>query len=253
MISIIIPTYNRAKFIKRAIDSALDQTYQNFEIIIVDDGSTDNTKEVLTDYINQGKMKYIYEKNSGPGIARNAGVEHAKGELVAFLDSDDEWMPDKLEKQIKILESRGKDAAVFSNIEYIDENGNKIGELFLKARPYEGKILKQLLIENFIATSSVIAPKHMIKEADGFARNRRLFAIGEDHLLWLKIADKAEFYFISEPLVKYHVHGEQIVNNKFKMISSLIFKFIYLFKHASLFNNITRKEMFFAFLRKIKN
>src|SRR3989344_8773435 len=123
MISVIIPTYNRALMVKRAIESVLAQSYENFEIIVADDGSTDDTKEALSGYINSGKIKYIFQDNAGPGAARNAGIKHAKGELVAFLDSDDEWVPDKLEKQIKIFESRGKDAAVFSNIEYIDENG----------------------------------------------------------------------------------------------------------------------------------
>ena len=251
MISVIIPTYNRVLMIRRAIESVLAQSYQNFEIIVADDGSTDDTKEVLSGYINSGKIKYIFQNNAGPGAARNAGIEHAKGELVAFLDSDDEWAPDKLEKQIKIFESRGENIAVFSNVEYINENNEKTGELFSKARPYEGKIVKRLLADNFIATSSVIAPKSLIIKAGGFATNRKLFAIGEDHLLWLKIADETEFYFVNEPLVKYHTHGGQIVNSRFKIASSLFFKFAYLFWHASLFKDLTRKDIFAVFLRKI--
>jgi len=251
MISVIIPTYNRALMVKRAIESVLAQSYENFEIIVADDGSTDDTKEALSGYINSGKIKYIFQDNAGPGAARNAGIKHAKGELVAFLDSDDEWVPDKLEKQIRTFEARGENMAIFSNVEYINENNEKTGELFSKARPYEGKIVKRLLADNFVATSSVIAPKSLIIKAGGFATNRKLFTIGEDHLLWLKIADKTEFYFVNELLVKYHVHGGQIVSNKFKIASSLFFKFVYLFWHASLFKGLTRKDIFAVFLRKI--
>ncbi|NLF42696.1 MAG: glycosyltransferase family 2 protein [Bacteroidales bacterium] len=101
-ISVIIPTYNRALYLTKAVDSVLEQTYRNYEIIVVDDGSTDNTKEVLLPY--RDKIRYIYQDNKGVSTARNTGILKANGELIAFLDSDDEWFPDKLKIQVSDFE-----------------------------------------------------------------------------------------------------------------------------------------------------
>lgn len=250
LISVIIPTYNRARMIKRAVESVLAQSYKNFEIIVVDDGSTDGTKEALSEYINKGEIKYILQNNAGPGVARNNGIQKARGELVAFLDSDDEWMPDKLEKQVKVFQQKGDDIIVFSNMEYINERGEKIGELFQKTRPSDGMILKQLLSDNFISTSSVVAPRSIILKAGGFAKNNKLFSIGEEHILWLKLASSTEFCYIQEPLVRYHIHSGQIISSKFRILSSLFFELIYLFKNAGIFNNLTRIDILSAFIKK---
>ena len=105
-VSIIIPTYNRAHLIGRAIQSVLNQTYQNFEIIVVDDGSTDNTEEMIKEFQKHDKrIKYIrHEKNRGGAAARNTGIKVARGEYIAFQDSDDEWLPEKLEKQMDVFQ-----------------------------------------------------------------------------------------------------------------------------------------------------
>lgn len=105
-ISVILPTYNRAKFIARAINSILNQTYTDYEIIVVDDGSVDNTKEILKPYM--GKIEYIYHEHLGASAARNVGIKAAKGEYIAFLDSDDEWLPEKLSIQMSSLASDEK-------------------------------------------------------------------------------------------------------------------------------------------------
>ena len=105
-VSIIIPTYNRAKLLSRAIKSVLDQTFKDFELIIVDDGSTDNTKGVVEEFQKKdSRIKYIWQENSGaPAKPKNTGIRQARGEYVAFLDDDDEWFPKKLEKQIELFE-----------------------------------------------------------------------------------------------------------------------------------------------------
>lgn len=108
-VSVIIPTYNRADCVTRSIDSALSQTYKDYEIIVVDDGSTDNTKQILQSYVDKGLIRYIYQDNAGCAAARNAGISDAKGEWIAFLDSDDVWLPDKLAEQMQYLLETGLD------------------------------------------------------------------------------------------------------------------------------------------------
>lgn len=103
MVSVIIPTYNRSDRIEKSIKSVLDQTYNNFEIIVVDDGSTDNTKAIVTS-INDSRIRYIYQENAGACVARNLGINTARGEYIAFQDSDDLWVKTKLEKQVAVLE-----------------------------------------------------------------------------------------------------------------------------------------------------
>ena len=100
LVSVIIPTFNRQNLILRAVDSINSQSYKNIEIIVIDDGSTDDTQKVLSEYIKSGIVKYIYQKNAKQAAARNNGILHCKGDYIAFLDSDDIWLPKKLEKQV---------------------------------------------------------------------------------------------------------------------------------------------------------
>ena len=104
LVSVIIPTYNRAKLLKRAIESVLNQTFQDFELIVVDDGSTDDTKEIVKSFNNQ-KIIYIYQENfGGAALPKNVGIKMAQGKYIAILDSDDEWLPEKLQKQVTLFE-----------------------------------------------------------------------------------------------------------------------------------------------------
>ena len=125
LVSIISPSYNCEKFIGKTIDSVLAQTYENWELIIVDDCSTDNTDAVVAKY-NDKRIKYLKnEKNSGAAVSRNKALREAKGRWIAFLDSDDLWLPKKLEKQIHFMESNGYHFS-YTNYEEIDEDGNKL-------------------------------------------------------------------------------------------------------------------------------
>ena len=130
-VSAIILTYNRANLIEKAIKSVLKQTYQDFEIIVVDDGSTDNTGEIIRGFKDK-RVKYIkkYKENKGSSVARNIGIKVARGKYIALLDSDDEWLPEKLDKQIKILQDGSPElGVVYSNSYYIDENGKNMNKL----------------------------------------------------------------------------------------------------------------------------
>lgn len=192
LVSVVIPTYNRAKELNRAIKSVLKQTYKKWELIIVDDGSTDDTKKVVQNYMKKykKKIKYLYQRNKGQGAARNYGIKRAKGEFIAFLDSDDEWLPEKLEKQIKLFSNPNIGLA------YSASNLNK-GPF------YRGKVLMQLINKNFITNSSVVIRRKVLKKSGYFGEEDWLRNI-EDYDLWLRIALNFEFDYINKPLVKYY-------------------------------------------------
>jgi len=205
IVSVIIPTYNRAKCIKRAIGSVLNQTYKNVEIIVVDDGSTDNTKEVLKTFIESKKIKYFYQKNKGPSAARNLGIKNSKGEYIAFLDSDDEWLPEKLGKQIRLFQnSKDKKLGfVGCNVIVVMET---TGDLFKYKFPRYKNFFEFLLSGPFMWTPSIILTKKKIIEAVGlFDENLRFY---EDWDIWIRIARKYNFDLISDYLIKYYLDLE---------------------------------------------
>lgn len=138
MVSIIIPTYNSGKYLLEAIESCLNQTYKNIEIIVIDDGSTDNTKYLLKNYIEEGKIKYFYQQNRGRSAARNLGLEKASGEFIQFLDADDYIHHKKIEKQIKLF-NKNKDIGLVY-----------FGEIYIKDNVQIHKLLKKVRSKNFL-------------------------------------------------------------------------------------------------------
>ena len=209
LISIIIPSYNRANLLIRSINSALNQTYKNFELIVVDDGSTDNTKKLLEPYINAKKIKYFYQKNRGPSSAKNMGMKSAKGDYLAFLDSDDEWLPKKLEKQLELFER-----STNPNLGFVGCNSLIINEKNNKKQIYKTPRKKNafyaLLVNNFIWSCSSIMIKGSIIDQIGFFDEN--LSIGEDWDMWIRITQKYDFDFVDEPLFKYYVHNANITN-----------------------------------------
>ena len=126
LVSIIMPSWNTARFIAKSIQSVIDQTYQNWELLIVDDCSTDNTDEVVSPFLKDPRVKYFHnEKNSGAALTRNKAMRIAQGEWIAFLDSDDLWSPDKLEKQVRFMEDHGY-VLSYTEYEKIDEEDNRL-------------------------------------------------------------------------------------------------------------------------------
>ena len=204
LISVIIPTYNRAHLIKRSAQSVLNQTYKNLELIIVDDGSTDNTKEII-DSIKDERIVYIKQENQGVSAARNTGVEKAKGKYIAFQDSDDVWHLDKLEKQLLAIQKNNADL-VFCKL-------FKFGNLMKRKVPKnikEGFLQKDILPIN-------IFPQTLLSKADILKENK--FNIDmlsvEDFELLLRIQKKYSIYCIDEALVDYHVQEDSLsVNNE---------------------------------------
>ncbi|MFH1827621.1 MAG: glycosyltransferase [bacterium] len=198
-ISIIIPTYNRKAKIIRAIDSVLSQTVKPYEILICDDGSDDGT-EMLVRQIRNTRIKWVPGKHTGlPAVPRNRGVQLAKGDWIAFLDSDDWWKEDKLEKQL-IFAKQNKLLAMCSNAFLIRKQNN-----FGKLLNFSKNVIAftDLLDTNFVICSSAIIHRSLFKKCEGFPEDPSLKAI-EDYALWLRIATQTYFGYVREPLVYYN-------------------------------------------------
>lgn len=210
-ISVIIPAYNSADYISRCIDSVLNQTFQDFEILIIDDGSTDNTREIIESYTDK-RIICLKQENAGPAAARNKGLEQAKGEYIAFLDADDMWTPDKLETQIKCFSENNKLCLVFSALQLINEN-REVFHIKKHKKYSNDELLKQLLTdypENIPLPSTVMLKKSYLDETGFF--NPKLYT-GEDFDLWLRLILKGEFCYIDEPLTLRYKPKTSLTNS----------------------------------------
>jgi glycosyltransferase involved in cell wall biosynthesis len=203
-ISVIIPTYNRAHTVKEAIESVLNQTFQDFELIIVDNYSNDDTESVVGAYHDQ-RIRSIKNHNNGfVSINRNFGIEKAKGEYIAFLDDDDLWLPEKLEKQVKLMDSNKELGLVYSDCYIMDDAGSLWEKTYFASRkPIRGAALKGLLQENTIAILTAMVRKEALDRVGGFSTK---YIIAQDYDLWLRIVQDYPIDFIDEPLAKYRLH-----------------------------------------------
>lgn len=204
-VSIIIPTYNRKEYVQQAIDSVLAQTHTDHEIIVVDDGSTDGTGEALAARYGD-KIRYVWQENQGESAARNAGIRLSNGMYVAFLDSDDLWVAEKLSIQIRWLEDHPDAGLLSCRAENIDAGGHSLSvypadaEAAIVRKGYE-----ELYQSNIVGSpSAVIVPSAVLEKAGGFDDTIRY---GEDWDLWLRIAAIADFYYLPQVLVKIRIHA----------------------------------------------
>ncbi len=206
MISVIIPTFNYAEFIPDAIESVLSQTFEDLEIIVVDDGSTDNTKDVLNKYSD--KIKYYYQDNKGPASARNLGIKNASGSYICFLDSDDIFIPNKLQVQIDTFNSISNQntALLYSNFTSVNKKLNLSIQHYQCPRFKSHKhALGYLIKHNFINTSTVMIKKDCLYNVGLFDEELKYL---EDYDLWLKLGYKYEFFHITKSLVKTRSHNK---------------------------------------------
>ena len=216
-VSVIIPTYNRAHLVGRAIKSVLNQTFQDFEIIVVDDGSTDSTKEVVTSF-NDTRIRYIkHQMNKGGNAARNTGLKNSKGEYIAFLDSDDEWLPEKLERQLEVFEKSEDErlGAVYCGIILFSENMNKEIKKVLPEK--RGCIFENLLIglTTVVPTagSCGLIKKEVFNKCGFFDECEELKKGGhQEYEMWIRIAKKYNFDFAKKCLLKYHIRSGNSVS-----------------------------------------
>ena len=239
LVSVIIPTYNSAEFIEPCLETVFNQTYPFWEIIVVDDGSVDNTRQVLAPYVRDGRIKYLFQQNRGPAAARNLALTYARGEFIAFLDSDDLWTPEKLEKQVAVLQKNEDVGMIYSDSEWFGEEWERQRAVSRKLREYDrrkaeyfrrGDIYKILLAHNFIPTMTVLVRRSVLKKAGPFLEqiNGERFSFGEDFELWLRIARVCKVEFNLQKAVKRRVHPAQLTANKRYGYSQLCAMYRYL-------------------------
>ncbi len=218
-VSVILPTFNRAKYLDRAISSVLSQSFYDFELIIVDDASTDNTEEIVGLFRDERIIYVKNPRNLGGAAARNVGIRIAKGEFIAFQDSDDLWHPDKLEIQMKVFENEEEDVAVVYTA-FIRKVGDK--EFIVpppSVKKTEGYIYKELLTHiNFVGTPTAVVRKTALEDVGYFDER---FPRLQDWDLFLRLAKKYRFKFIKKPLLTaYDVPGN-ISSNPEALIKAL--------------------------------
>jgi hypothetical protein len=208
-ISVIIPTYNRCDLVQQAIDSVLAQTYQDFELIVIDDGSTDGTGDILKVRYGE-KIIYVRQENKGGPVARNLGLSIAKGKYIAFLDSDDLWTPEKLARQVPILESNPEVAVVACQAWIIDGKDQKLSEipLGINTLPSDFTVENLLMFNRIPAGSSTcLVRRSVLDQVGGFSQDIRF---GAEWDLWLRIAQDAKLLIVPEPLDFYRKHRQTL-------------------------------------------
>lgn len=208
LVSVIIPTYRRASFLDAAVESALEQTVTAVEIIVVEDGS-----HVAQDVAHRHgpRVSYVWQPHQGASVARNTGAERALGQWLAFLDDDDLWAPEKLERQLALAEAVPEIGLIHTD-HYALENGQlRLGpRLTARSAIPSGWVARDLFFDNFVVTSSTIVARRAFVSVGGFDARYRA---AQDYELWLRLARYRPFGFVAEPLTIYRVHEERISTN----------------------------------------
>ena len=217
-VSVIIPTRNRAGFLGSAIRSVLSQTFDDLEIVVVDDASADQTMDVVRGF-GDVRVRYIrHQTNKGQGATRNDGIKQAAGAYIAFLDDDDEWLPGKLEKQVKLLDGSSPNVGLIYTGFYRVEGGSKriINEIIPRRR---GRVYEDLCLNNWMGTCSTVLIRRTCFERTGLFDEE--LAAAADYDMWLRIAEEFEIDYVGQALVYYTVHDERISTNHESKIRGL--------------------------------
>jgi glycosyltransferase involved in cell wall biosynthesis len=209
MVSVIMATYNRENYLPFAIESVLSQTYSNLELHIIDDGSTDGTRALVNDY-QDSRIRYYYQENKGQSGAINVGINNAQGDYICFIDSDNIWKLDKLERQIKIMSENPDYHIAYGENEIIDENGT-VQSAQNPVQRYSGNIMEKLLVFNFINFNTTMIRIECFRELGGMGAD---IPAGPDYDLFLKFSTRYRFLYIPEIFAQYRVMKNQMSSNK---------------------------------------
>jgi teichuronic acid biosynthesis glycosyltransferase TuaG len=215
LVSVITPAFNAQKYIAQTIESVLAQTYPHWEMIIVDDGSIDQTADTIKPFLKDNRIKYVYQTNGKQGKARNAGIKQAQGKYLAFLDADDLWHATKLQKQLEVFSKHSVDAVYSQGWIFNDEEGFDLANAKLIERDVllglhaAKEFTQKLLQKNQIPALSLIVKKNKVDAVNGFGEEVEI-QNAEDYQLWLKLADSGcNFYGMEERLFYYRIHANQ--------------------------------------------
>lgn len=243
LVSVIIPSFNSGEYVIEAIEGVLGQTYGNIEIIIIDDGSTDDTKKKLRKYIDNQSIRYLYQDNKGVSVARNTGISNSKGTIIALCDADDIWLPQKLSLQVSLFNTPDVglvygDIKCFGDI--TDINMEHSDEL------QRGDIFNELMMGNFICASSTLIRKDVLNEIGGFDVDLEYV---EDLDLWLRITSKYKVDFTTKCVVKYRLHGNNASSNFVKLLSVEVDVIRRACVNFSLTKELTKKFLYQSYWR----
>jgi glycosyltransferase involved in cell wall biosynthesis len=224
LISVVIATYNMGQYIDQAVDSILQQAWSELEVIVVDDGSTDDTQKVMQRYADERRVIYIKNQNQGQPKAKNCGIKQSRGDFIAFCDADDLWEPNKLQLQMPLFQNP-KIGVVYSEVSNIDENNNRYIKISNEIR-HTGKVTNQLLIENFVPFGTAIIRRACIEKNGIFDEE---FRMGIDWDLWLRYSLDWEFSYTPERTYIYRVWSGQMSTNyrgRYDFAKRILNKFI---------------------------
>jgi glycosyltransferase involved in cell wall biosynthesis len=203
-VSIVMAAKNYARFLPQAVESVLAQTFTDWELLIIDDGSTDATPAVVRPFLADSRIRYTRSDRLGQSRAKNLGISLSRGEFVAFLDADDAWEPSKLEKQLALFQDRPEVGVVYSRRSLMDESGQALPQS-RPAMPPRGRILEQMFVQNHVCFSSAVVRRIVFSHVGAFDPE---WDLAIDYDLWLRVARHYEFDFVDEELVRYRTgHG----------------------------------------------
>jgi glycosyltransferase involved in cell wall biosynthesis len=217
-VSVVIPTYNGAKYIRESVESVLRQEYRDREIIVVDDGSTDGTRQLLEPYMRERAIRYLFQENGGPARARNTGIRAAQGRYLAFLDADDVWLPEKLALQMELLKRRPECLAVHTDLEVRDAGGGVLKNALYANAAREGWLFDDILLcRSWIFLSTVLVARTVIDNVGLFSET---LPTAEDTNLLLRIARTYWFAFVGRVLVQRRSHGENMTEKGLRNVGT---------------------------------
>lgn len=246
MVSIITPAYNSEKYIAETILSVLAQSYQNWEMIIVDDSSTDKTAEIISSFQEKdSRIKYIYNStNKGSAYSRNVALQKAKGKWIAFLDSDDLWHPKKLEKQIEFMKKNNYHFS-YTNYCEIDENSKEKGILISGPKTITEKMMKAYCWPGCLTVMYDVDKTGLIQSAD--------LEINEEYAIWIKISKLTNCYLLEENLAKYRRHKKSLSNKSYFRLIKWHYLMFRKSENKSMITSVilTINNLFFGIIKKI--
>ena len=224
-ISVVIATYNYGRYLAGAIASVLGQTFTDYEVIVVNDGSTDDTESVIRPYLSDSRIRYLRTEHVGQPAAKNAGIRDGTGRYVAFLDADDVWLPTKLEKQVAVFERSDPElGVVYCRRGFIDPDGREFTRD--QRTPRRGDVLAPIFHRPFICFSSSVIRRDVLEEVGHFDES---IPMSIDYDLWLRIALRYHFDFVDEPLVLYrtgHANLSTRLSERIWCVRKIIYRFL---------------------------